>query len=396
MTANQKVWPQVFCNIIISNCRYWLNRVNDNADVTLQEISQLLKGLTYSLSLPDAWDPTRNLILQLSPAMLRRGQLVTWQTYLLQAIAQSSIKNDPAEIDFRLQLGNLYRLQGRLSEAEQCLQEALRLCEHHQSQSRYWTLLNNLGLVARLAADHERAIEYCQQVLNQPNLPSEDQAEALNVMGLVAYDQRRWEDALNFFEQSLSHYRTLDDTYQQARIFNNRGLAQLRSGRLDEAQDSYQQAIRHFQLADDQAEIFKAIMNLGNAFLMKKAYEAAIQQYQTAVVGFEQNNYLIDLANVHNNLGMAYAGLTDWENAEANFSFSLDIARKQNDGYYLVNTLDNYAKMLIKAERLEQALDVLDQALSTLNTIPDNPATTFLRQFVEDRLIQVKNKLGTG
>lgn len=394
MTANQPVWPQVFRNIIISNCRYWLNRANEDTDAVLQDPSQLLKGLTYSLSLPDAWDPTRNLILQLSPAMLRRGQLVTWQNYLLQAIGQSRVNADPAEIEFRLQLGNLYRLQGRLPEAEQCLQEALRLCDHYQSRNHYWTLVNQLGLVARLAADHEKAIDYCQQLLNKPDLPPGDRAEALNVMGLVAYDQRRWEDALGFFEQALNHYRTLGDSYQQARIFNNRGLAQLRSGRLDEAQDSFQQAIRYFQISDDRAEIFKAIMNLGNVFLMKKAYEAAIQKYEEALPIFGQSNYLIDLSNVYNNLGMAYTALLDWRSAEASFKTSLKISGNFGDIYYWVNTMDNYGNMLIKANRWQEAHTILSQALDVFKNNPTVLKHTSLRQVIEGRLASITDRLG--
>lgn len=393
MTANQPVWPQVFHDIIISNCRYWLNRVNEDADAVLRETSQLLKGLTYSLSLPDAWDLTRNLILQLSPAMLRRGQLVTWQSYLLRAIAQSRNKNDPAEIDFRLQLGNLYRLQGRLPEAEQCLQEALRLCDHHQSRTHYWTSVNQLGLVARLAGNHEQAIGYCQQVLNEPDLPLRDRAEALNVMGLVAYDQRRWEEALDFFDQALSDYHTLNDTYQQARIFNNRGLAQLRSGRLDEAQDSYQQAIQYFQMSDDQAEISKAIMNLGNVFLMKKAYKAAIQKYEEALPVFGQSNYLIDLSNVYNNLGMAYTALSDWRSAEASFEASLKISGNFADVYYWVNTMDNYGNMLIKANRLQEAHTILSQALDVFKESPTVLKHTSLKQVIEGRLASIADRM---
>jgi tetratricopeptide (TPR) repeat protein len=393
MENGNQTWPQIFRQLVVANCRYWLNCAQDDVNRLLPETPQVLRSLSYALSLSEAWQWARDLILCFSPLMIRWGQGVTWESFLTKGITRSPEEKDPVEIEFRLQLGNLYRLQGRLSEAQSCFQEALNLCEQYELRTHYWTLINQLGLVTRLSAQHEKALAYCQQVLVEQRAPISERAEALNVMGLVAYDQRQWDDALRYFDQALTLYRSLDDAYQMARILNNRGLVLLRSGNLDEARKSYQEAIRQFRVTNDQAEIFKVIMNLGNVLLMKEEYEAAIQQYQEALPGFEQSNYLIDLANVYNNLGMAYTGLADWQTAEAYFLASLKIARNFSDGYYLANILDNYGKMLMKAKQLKRAYEVLNQALEALNTIPDSPAKTRLQRIIKDRLTQLKDSL---
>jgi tetratricopeptide (TPR) repeat protein len=307
----------------------------------------------------------------------------------MRAIRRGSENNDLAEIDFLLQLGALYRLQGRLSEARDCFQKGLTLSGQSDSGKLYWAFVNQLGLVARLSARQEEALTYCRQVLAEPSPPVAERAEALNVMGLVAYDRREWDKALEHFEQALDLYRSLEDDYQIARILNNRGLVFLRSTRWDEAAKSYREAIQYFQDLDNPAECYKAVMNLGNVFLMRKAYPMAIEHYQEALGVFRQCNFSIDLAHLYNNLGMAYAGLADWKVAEDYFKASIEAWQRLEDAYNLANVLDNFGYMLIRAGQIDAAQKVLNEALAVLSSAPDNPGNNRLRKVIEERLAQL-------
>ncbi len=391
MASTQPGWPEFFRQTVVSNCHYWLRWLHTDANRVLREMPQVLRGLSYSLSLPEAWIPTRDLMLQLSPLMLRHGQGADWESFLTRSITRSSEEQDPAEIDLCLELGTLYRLQGRLPEAQLCFQQAFDLCDPYQSRTHYWTLLNHLGLVARLSAQHKVAKAYCRQVLTEPDLAPADRAEAFNVKGLIAYDRRQWEEALACFEKALALYHSLDDSYEIARILNNQGLVLLREKRWDEAEKSYQEAIQHFQASDDETERYKAVMNLGNVFLMRQMYKGAIQQYQAALPVFQQCNYLVDMAHINNNLGMAYTGLADWQVAEAYYLASIKAWRSLEDAHNLANVMDNFGDMLIKARQPAHAREVLNQALEILDTTADGPAKTFLQQEIEDRLTRIND-----
>ncbi|MCB0178333.1 MAG: tetratricopeptide repeat protein [Anaerolineae bacterium] len=384
-------WPQHFRHLVIANSRYWLRCAQKTPNTLREETPQVLQGLTYALILPDAWPSARDLIIYLSPTMIRQGQVKSWEAILRKSITASVSANDTAEVALRQQLGTLYRLQGRLVEAQHCLHEALNLCPSDQSQSPYWTILTQLALVARLLAHHDEALHYCQQVLTETSLPPTVKAEALNVKGLVAYDQRQWETALSSFEQALALYRSAGETYETARLLTNRGVVFQRENRSDEAEASYKEAIQHFQNTDDQTEQFKAVMNLGNIFLMRQAFESAISYYQQALPVFQQCNYLVDLANVYNNLGMAYNGLGEWPTAETYFRASIDVWRSLEDkGYNLANVLDNFGEVLITTKQYKTATIVLREALHLLRSIPDNSATHWLEQSVQEKLVQLK------
>ena len=383
-------WPQVFRRLIVTNSRHWLNQARDDTTQILSEVPQILKGLHYALDLPEARQPARDLMLLLSPTLARRGLDGEWQSFLSKAVARSREEQDPAEIELRLALATFYRLRGQLSEAGVCLQEALLLCGEDRTSPHYWTVINHLARVARLAADHQQALAHCQQVFAEQNLPLATYAEALNVMGLVAHDRRQWAEALTYFEQGLSFYRSLGDPYQVARLLTNRGIILRRLERWDEAEVSYREAASRFQEAGDNVERFKAVTNLGNSYLMRADYQAAIEQYQKALPIFEQYRYLIDQAGIYNNLGMAYTGIADWEMAKVYFNASVGAWRKLADPYNQANVLDNLAKVFMNVNRFKQAGEAWRQALQILNTAPDTPFSIFLKQKVEERLADLK------
>lgn len=381
--SDSGTWPELFRQLIVTNSHYWFNQEVTGA---LREIPQVLKALSYALSLAEAWEPARALILRLSPPLIRQGYGADWERILTRAINRSAEEKDPAEIDFLLQLGMLYRLQGRLSEAQDRFQKAMKQAGARQ---RHWALANQLGLVARLSGRYEEALAHCGQVLAEENIAPSERAEAFNVLGLVAHDRREWELALAHFEEALALYRSVEDAYQIARLLNNRGLVLLRSGRLDEAEAAYQEAIYHFQASDSQTERFKAVMNLGNVFLMRKEYEKAIHHYQEALPIFQQSHYLVDLSHTYNNLGMAYTGLADWARAEAYFKASMEFWQRLEDAYNLANVLDNLGEMFIKAGQVEQARASLNQALQVLAMASNDPAHRRLQQVIEGRLAQL-------
>ncbi|MEM7349147.1 MAG: tetratricopeptide repeat protein, partial [Chloroflexota bacterium] len=344
---------EMFRHLIVANSQHWLACAQQNETQLLAEAPQVIKTLHFALSLTDAWHPARDLMRYLNPLMLRQGQGEVWEPLLNKAITQSAALDDPVELELRLALGQLYRLQGRLPDAQRTLQQALATTQ--ETTQLYWTLLNEQALILRLLTHHEQAIDYCQQVLQAPQVTATAQAEALNVLGLVAHDRREWPQALDYYEQALSLYKKTNDNYHIARILTNRGVLFQQQKRLEEAEASCHAAIEAFDRAGDQAERYKAVMNLGNIFLVQQQYQAAINQYLLALPAFQRCNFMVDLTNLYNNLGMAYGKSNDASSAEAYFIEAVTLARNLGDPYKLANILDNFGKQLITMEAKAQA-----------------------------------------
>lgn len=391
-----EVWPGVFRQLIITNSRYWLDCARTDPDHFAQETPQALRALNYGLAIPEAWEPIRDLMGCLNEVMMRRGQVIEWETYLAQGIARSNQLNDPVEIEFRLYLGNLYRLQGRLPEARDTLQPGLERCNQYHARQHYWALLNLLALTDRLSGRHAEALARCRQVLDSSEPSITERAEALSVTGLVGYDRGDWDVALTSVEQALQLYRALNNNYEMARMLTNKGIMLQHRGRIfqntewiDQAEECNQEAIRRFELAGDQSEIFKPVMNLGNIYLLRQNYQAAISQYKKAMLHFQNHQYLIDLAFTYNNLGLAYTGLEEWQAAEDYFLASITIWRTMGVNHKLVNVLDNLGSLFILMKAKEKARRLLTEALEILDELANSSETLRLRNVILNRLAQI-------
>jgi len=375
-------WPIVFQTLIVTNTNYWLSRVRTDISGLSNEYPQIFKCLQYALELPTAWSSAQALILAFNSIIIRQGLGKQWEILLCKAIQCSRAENDVVEIELRIHLATLYRLQGTWAEANECLQVALVLSQKQERVELCMIVLVQKALVARRNAEHETAMNYCRHILNNHNAPLQTRAEALNVMGLIAYDQHEPEGALGYFEDSLRYYNLLNDPYQEGRVFNNRGITLRKMGDLDGAEASYHKAILKLQIAEDQIEICKVRMNLGNIAWLRSDFKSAIEQYQLVLPIFKQTHYLLDRAHAYHNLAMSYSGLSIWDKSEHCFQLAIELYEALNDLDGLVNALDNLAEMYIHIDNFIQARSTWLQALDALKLARTTPINVKMYQAV--------------
>lgn len=392
MSNAEPNWHQTFRRMVITNINYWLE--GSEEDPQALEVAPVLYGVETAMPVTEIWDRVRTLMLRVDTAAGRHTAISKWGELLAKAINRCRELGDPAELPFRLSAGRIYRLQGQLPKAWQTLQRAQFLCQEQGRDDLAWRVMVQLAHVARQRGLRKQALEYGRQILDAYPASQPARAEALNVFGLVALDQRELERALAYFEQSLALYRSLDDPYEQARLLTNRGLTLTYMNCLDEAEASYRHALPLFKQGGDEVERFKAIQNLGFVFMSRKNFQAAIEQFKEALPAFEAFQYTIDLARTHNNLGWSYAGLEDWPTAEAHYLKAID-RWGQLDGYAydLANTYDNLGILYGQTGRLQEALAAWRQSLDALERDPDNPACIALRREIMERMEQLGKEL---
>lgn len=385
-------WPQVFQKIIITNSQYWFKAVQNDESLFKRESPQILKGLSYTLVLPQSWLTARDTVLYLAPHIIRQSPGGDWETVLVKAVERSEEETDITQIEFRLYLGMSYCLQGRLAEAQTCLEQALRLCNQHPNDQLWAMLVNQLAFVNYKLTNYGQSVSYCEQILAHPNQSPRMKAESLNIMGLVAYEDRDWDKALTYLRQSYSLYQDLDDKFYIAKVLTNQGAVLQRTKQWTKAEECYQQAIANFLAVDDQIEVYKTVMNLGNIFLMQRDYVKAIDQYKKALPVFKKYNYLVELAYCYNNFGLAKKGLKAWSDAQHYFRGAIDIWSDLNNHYKQANVLDNLGDLLIKVGEENQAKKTLEQAKQLLEKNLSDTANARLYKKIEERLTKLRPK----
>ncbi|RYN53640.1 hypothetical protein AA0117_g13334 [Alternaria alternata] len=292
-------------------------------------------------------------------------------------------------------LGLLYKDQGKLGEAEQMYERALRGKEEALGVGHSSTLetVNNLGILyadqGRLGEAeqmYQRALRGFEEALGVGHSST---LNTVNNLGNLYRNQGRLSEAEQMYERALrgteetlgvSHSSTLDTV-------NNLGLLYANQGKLGEAEEMYERALRGFEeaLGVGHSSTLNTVNNLGNLYRNQGRLGEAEKMYERALRGYEAlglNNNAPTL-NTVNNLGLLYADQGRLGEAEKMYERALRgkeeaLGVGHSSTLTTVNNLGNLYKdqgKLGEAEKMyERALRGKEEALgvghsSTLDTV---------------------------
>jgi protein O-GlcNAc transferase len=264
---------------------------------------------------------------------------------------------------FHGNLGEAYRVIGKLREAEDCLRQALRLDPHLPDAH------NSLGAVLRATGRTDEAIAAFDEAIRlRP-----DFAEAHNNLGALLQMRGDSRAAVAAFERALACRPNYVDAS------NNLGTVWKEQGRLEEAAACYRKAL---QLAPNESEghlnlgtvyhargqLSEAIAcfrealrldpssraaqrNLGTALGESGRHEEAIASFRALVELDSQS------ADAHFHLGTALHAQENWPAAAAEYRKALGLDPKH------AKTLANLGSVLQRQGECDESLAMLDRAL---------------------------------
>ncbi|KAF2874191.1 hypothetical protein BDV95DRAFT_616739 [Massariosphaeria phaeospora] len=224
-----------------------------------------------------------------------------------------------AVLDAIHRLGILYADQGKLGEAEQMYERALRGREEALGPTHTSTLMtvNNLGI---LYADqgklgeaeqmYERALRGREKALGPTHTST---LTTVNNLGILYADQGKLGEAEQMYERALRGYEeALGPTHTSTLItVNNLGILYADQGKLGEAEQMYERALRGYEgaLGPTHTSTLDTVNNLGNLYKNQGKLGEAEQMYERALRGYEKAlgpTHTSTLMTV-NNLGNLYA-----------------------------------------------------------------------------------------
>jgi len=194
-------------------------------------------------------------------------------------------------------LGNLYALQGRLSEAIASYKEALRI------DPRFTMLHTNLGIAFTRKGDFDEAIRHFTQAVQlEPQNP-----QVHYNLGMALMKTGRSDEAVRQF------LRTLQIEPEHAEAHYEIGLARANQGALTDAIEQFAEAVRI------KPDFMRAHNDMGVAMARQGRMDEAIRHFTRALQIAPED------AEVHNNLGLALAQEGRIEDAVFHFNAALRI-----------------------------------------------------------------------
>jgi tetratricopeptide (TPR) repeat protein len=205
-------------------------------------------------------------------------------------------------------------------------------------------------------------------------------AKTLNNLGVAYRGVRRFEEAVQAYEEGLGIYRRLAQQQPQvyepelAKTLNNLGVAFNGLRRFEQAVQAYEQALEILRrLAQQQPEVYepelaKTLNNLGVAFNGLRRFEQAVQAYEQALeilrrlAQQQPEVYEPDLAMTLNNLGNALHDVRRLEEAVQAYEEALAIYRRHDVPDEQVVVLKNLGALRYEQEEFPKALPYLREA----------------------------------
>lgn len=166
-----------------------------------------------------------------------------------------------------------------------------------------------------------------------------DNPEALHLLGVIAFQHKRHEEAVMLIGRAVRQKPGFADAH------SNLGNALRELGRLDEAEQSYRKALAA------RSGFAMAHYNLGNVLMTRKRYDEAAKSFRSAIA------LSPNLLEAHINLGIVLGELGRLDEAENSYRKALAVRPDSPVAYYnLGNTLLEKGCPAEAAECYERAL----------------------------------------
>ena len=177
------------------------------------------------------------------------------------------------------------------------LVEAGRFREALDAQSRWGAETTGRPEVELLSAtaatrigEYSLGVTYAESALDQfrRRADSDGRMRAMNLLGAIAFEQGRLDDAERCFGEALDQARMLEDTRMAAHASNNLASVAHLQSRSDLALSLYRSALLEYQRLGDRRGTAQTYHNLGLAFRQREDWDDADDSSLQAVRHAEQ------------------------------------------------------------------------------------------------------------
>ncbi|MBK8047410.1 MAG: AAA family ATPase [Anaerolineales bacterium] len=209
----------------------------------------------------------------------------------------------------------------------------------------------NRGNLDEVASDCARGLQLAQQVGQL--LPAE--AEAHNMLGIIAWAQGRIHEALAQYELSRTAWQALGNSYQVARVDGNMGVAYFYLAEWEQARVYHTRCKEYWEQVEDRDMLAHPCLNLGNIYLYQGNWEQAAIHFSRALALWSSAHHERFMSLGHTNLGLLAIEQEEWAKAQAQLEESYTILVGANIRDLLREVLSALAGVAIGMRSLPRA-----------------------------------------
>ena len=274
-------------------------------------------------------------------------------------------------------LGEVYKRWGRKPEFKSLRERALNQIGFHLVEAKakgkatfdFWMYLRGEDANEALdSADLETPRAVYQEILNELialNDPSvnDNIATVYHQLGIVAQLQRRFDDAIAFYNKALKIYEDAGDSHNAATVYHQLGTVAQEQRRFEDAIAFYNKALKIYEDAGDSHKAASDYHNLGTVAQLQRRFDDAIAFYNKALKIYEDAGDFYNAADEYQGLGNIAKEQGDFDTAVAYFQKAFTARSAANDWRKASATLTLWARTLEAESNWMEAVKIYIQAL---------------------------------
>ena len=228
------------------------------------------------------------------------------------------------------------------------------------------------------------------QELAEAHHEVDGEADALYTISCCLDTLSRYDEALDYAQQSLALYEQVENRDGVGKVLNTIGITYQNSSDLARALESFSAARDIYEGLDNPVRLATSHNNVGGVHDSVGNYESALEAYLKALQIYEENGQeeyaamvQYNIGSIHYHLGLQFQDFTD---ALRYFEQSQRILERLESDYSLALTLNGLASVYIAQEEYDQARQALTQASDIFEKIGELrlKATTLLEIGIVD------------
>jgi len=220
------------------------------------------------------------------------------------------------------------------------------------------------------------------------------EAEALNNIGVTHEAQGNYDEALDFELRALDIRKKLGDDAKTANTLNTLGIIYDEMGNYEKALSHYLDARKVYEGLHDEGKIAMVLINIGIVLRAQKEYHNAIGYYQQAMSIYQKTGNRFGLAACHSNLGAVYLSIPNYDSS---LYYSILASREfesQNVRQFLPTPLSNAAIAYDKIGTTDKAKEFFLRAKKLLEEYGNKKELSYTLSQLAKLELKLNNKNG--
>ncbi|MFC4531556.1 tetratricopeptide repeat protein [Sphaerisporangium dianthi] len=225
---------------------------------------------------------------------------------------------------------------------------------------------HHLGMIAQLRGEYDQALEWYHQSLaiDEELGNRAGMAASYHQLGIIAQLRSEYDQALEWYHQSLTIKEELDDRAGMASSYHQLGIiAQLRS-EYDQALEWYHQSLTIKEELDDRAGMASSYHQLGRIAQERGEYDQALEWCRRSLAIEEELGDRAGMASGYHQLGMIAQEWDEYDQALEWYRRSLAIREELGDRAGMATSYHQLGIIAQLRSEYDQALEWYHQSLT--------------------------------